>query len=216
MIDRSPRPSPLLLALSLLLAGGCSSQAGQLVVKSDTKKVAYAQKFSQAVAERTEEGMYQFVLVADDKPRDGAASGTRKKQSPGKRLDPADTMPLHQVVYVKVLWRPMDGTDRSIGSNAALRWYVLSDTANGAVDLLEYTGSAFVMVNPKDDETKVSIRAGSIKPGAIRGGLTDPIGPARIEGSFTAVNDPARLHELLAATRARTAAAVARGNAMAQ
>jgi hypothetical protein len=42
----------------------------------------------------------------------------------------------------------------------------------------------------------------------VRGGLTDPIGPARIEGSFTAVNDPVRLREVLTSTRARTAAAV--------
>jgi hypothetical protein len=117
-------------------------------------------------------------------------------------------MPLHQVVYVKVLWRPMNGTDQNIGSNAALDWYVLSDTAGGTRDLLEYTGSAFVMVTPKGDVTKVAIRSGSIKPRSARGGLIDPIGPARIEGQFIAVNDPVRLREVLTATRVRTAAAV--------
>jgi hypothetical protein len=125
-------------------------------------------------------------------------------------------MPLHQVVHVKVLWRPMDGTDRNIGSNAAVGWYVLSSTAGGSSDLLEYAGSAFVRVTPKDDVMKVSIRGGDIRPRSVRGALTDPIGPARIEGNFIAVTDPARVHEVLAATRARTAAATAAPAAMAQ
>ena len=204
-IQRFCRLPLFLLPVSCFLAVGCNSHSAQLLVQSEAKKATYAQTFSQAVAERTEDGTFQFVLVADDaRVREGQPS---RKQSPGKRLDPSQAMPLHQVVYVKVLWRPMNCTDRNVGSNAALDWYVLSDTAGGTRDLLEYQGSAFVMVSPKDDVTKVSIRAGSIKPRWVRGGLTDPIGAARIEGNFTAVNDPARLHELLTATRARTAAA---------
>ena len=208
MIARALRWSIFLFPCSLLLVTGCSHNA-QLVVRSDAKKVAYAQTFSQAVADRSEDGTFQFVLIADDaRPREAREPAVNlTKKSTGRRLDPSATMPLHQVVYVKVLWRPMNGTDRSIGSNASLEWYVLSDTAGGSGDLLEYQGTAFVMVDPNDDATKVKIRGGMIKPRAVRGGLTDPIGPARIEGSFTAVNDPARLHELLTATRARTAAA---------
>jgi hypothetical protein len=204
------RLSFFVLPFSFFLAAGCSSHAPTLVVHSDSRKCSYAQSFSQAVAERTEDGTFQFVLVADDvRPPDQKHS--KKDPAPSKRLDPSTATPLHQVVYLKVLWRPMGGTDRSIGSNSALDWYVLSDSAGGSRDLLEYTGSAFVTVNPKDDVTKVSIHGGTIKPRSVHGGLTDPIGPARIEGSFTAVNDPARLREVLNATRARTAAAVASG-----
>ena len=47
--------------------------------------------------------------------------------------------------------------------------------AGGSGDLLEYQGTAFVMVDPNDDATKVKIRGGMIKPRAVRGGLTDPI-----------------------------------------
>ena len=79
-------------------------------------------------------------------------------------------MPLHQVVHVKVLWRPLDGTDPSVGSNASLVWYVLSDTAEGEGDLLEYQGSAYVEVDPKDDVTKVTIHDGTIKPRPAAGG----------------------------------------------
>ena len=202
------RLSLLFLPFSFALAG-CSSKTPTLVVHSDAKKVAYAQTFSQAVAGQTEDGAFQFVLVSDDARPPAAPKrlSLKKDPDPTPRLDPSANMPLHQVVYVKVLWRPMTGTDRSIGSNAAVDWYVLSDTAGGTRDLLEYSGSAFVTVTPKGDVTKVAIRGGSIRPRSVLGGFTDPIGPARIEGSFTAINDGARLREVLTATRARTAAA---------
>ena len=197
--------SVLLPACSFFLIGGCAAQKPVLVVHSDSKKVAYAQTFSQAISAANEDGTYHFVLVADDtRPTQKPA----KKTEPTPRLDPTNSAPLHQIVYVKVLWRPMNGTDHSIGSNAAVNWYVLSDTAGGSQDLLEYQGSAFVMVHVKGDVTKVSISDGTLHPRAVRGGLSDPIGPARIEGSFTAINDPVRLREVLNSTRARTAAAV--------
>jgi hypothetical protein len=179
-----------------------------LVVHSDAKRVAYEQIFTQAVADHSEDGTFHFVLVADDvRPPEQNLGKSKNQASPTQRLDPARATPLHQVVYLKVLWRPMGGTDHSIGANAALDWYVLNDSAAGNGDLLEYSGSAFVTVNPKDDVTKVSIHGGTIKPRSVRGGLTDPIGPARIEGNFVAINDPQRLRKVLNATRARTAAA---------
>jgi len=191
---------------SLFVATGCVSQKPTLVVHSDTNHRTFAQTFSQAVASPNEDGTYHFVLVADDvRPTPNKHA---KKSDPSPRIDPSESAPLHQIVYVKVLWRPMDGTDHTVGSNAAVNWYVLSDTAAGSHDLLEYQGSAFVKVYPKDGVTKVTIADGTLRPRAVRGGLSDPIGPASIEGSFTAVNDPVRLREVLNSTRARTAAAV--------
>jgi hypothetical protein len=209
-----------------LFAAGCS-HSQTLVVRSQAKHKAYAQNFSQAVANPHEDGMYEFVLISDDaRPNQqqkhdaarlissitGSLTGADKKAA-DQPLDPSKSMPLHQVVHVKVLWRPLNGTDPSVGANAALVWYVLSDTAEGEGDLLEYQGSAYVEVDPKDDVTKVTIHDGTIKPRACRGGLIDPIGPAHIEGKFVAINDAARLREVLSSTRARARTAA---SAMAQ
>jgi hypothetical protein len=216
----------LLPVCMLALAVGCS-HSPRLVVRSQAKHKAYAQNFSQAVANTHEDGMYEFVLISDEarpnqqKKHEAARlissitstlTGSNKKPA-DEPLDPSKSMPLHQVVHVKVLWRPLNGTDPSVGSNASLVWYVLSDTAEGEGDLLEYQGSAYVEVDPKDDVTKVTIHDGTIKPRACRGGLIDPIGPARIEGKFVAVNDAARLRQVLSSTRARARTAA---SAMAQ
>ncbi len=209
------------LTLLLLLSVGCS-HSSTLVVRCQEKNKAFVQKFPQAVANCHEDGMFEFVLVSDDgKPTEPTTPRlaqwiTGKK--PSDRLDPSKSMPLHQVVHVKVLWRPLDNTDMSVGSNAYLNWYVLSDTAQGEGDLLEYRGSAYVTVDPKGDVVKVNIRDGTIKPATCRGQLIDPIGPARIEGKFVAENNGKKLVEVLNSTkaRARTAAAATGAAAMAQ
>jgi len=212
-----PRLPFFLLPVSLLLVVGCS-HSSTLVVRCQQKQKAYTQSFPQAVANCHEDGMYEFVLVSDDaKPKEPsprlAQWITGKKPPADQPLDPSVSMPLHQVVHVKVLWRPLDNTDMSVGSNAFLNWYVLSDTAQGEGDLLEYRGSAYVTVDPKGDVIKVNIRDGTIKPSAVRGALVDPIGPARIEGKFVAVNNGRRLIEVLNSTKARARTAAASGSA---
>src|SRR4029453_12070941 len=107
-------------------------------------------------------------LISDDARPQNKPRAQLVSSKPDKPLDPSVTMPLRQVVHVKVLWRPLNCTDRSVGSNAALEWFVLSDTAEGEGDLLEYKGSAYVEVDPKDDVTKVTIHDGTIKPRAVR------------------------------------------------
>src|SRR5881394_1592848 len=111
---------PFSCLLCGLVCGGCTSKAPMLVVHSDAKRVAYEQIFTQAVADHAEDGTFHFVLVADDvRPPEQKSGKSKNQASPTQRLDPARATPLHQVVYLKVLWRPMGGTDHSIGANAA-------------------------------------------------------------------------------------------------
>lgn len=177
--------------LACALLTGCSTQSATLLVRPEAKPVAYSQSFTQCVAGRTADGTDEFVLVTDDKTA----------QSNDK--------PLHQVLYLKVLWRPMNGTERNVGANASLVWYVTSDPTDRMGDLLEYHGSAHATVVNKGDVVKVTLRDGLIKPQALRGGLSDPCGVSRIEGSFVAINDPEKLREILNNSRLRTAAASA-------
>ena len=197
-----------LLTLAVLLASlvGCASPPATMTVRSSRANVSYAQTFQQAYAGRTDDGTYEFLLVADDAAR---ASASEKK--PGQPIEPMVAAPLRQVVYLKVLWRPITGTDATAANNASVEWTVLSDAASGQTDLLQYQGTAFVSVTPKGNIAKVKVRNGTITPCAARGTLHDPVGVARLDGSFTAVANDDRLEELLAATRARTAAG---GNAV--
>ena len=188
---------PLVL-IALLV--GCAAPPAQMTVSSSKANVSYAQTFQQAYAGRTDDGTYEFLLVADDAARAAAA-----EPKPGQPIGPMTAPPLRQVVYLKVLWRPMTGTDATAANNASVEWYVLSDTSSGQSDLLQYQGTAFVSVTPKGNIAKVDVRNGTMSPCAARGTLHDPVGVARLNGSFTAVANDDRLEELLAATRARTA-----------
>jgi hypothetical protein len=195
------KTAPALLLFGSLLAlcalSGCAAAPATLTVRSTQHRAAYAQTFRQAYAGRTDDGTYEFLLVADD-----AARATAQTK-PGQPLEPVAQTPLRQVVYLKVLWRPIGGTDSGAANNATLDWYVFSDAPSARGDLLQYRGTAFVSVTPRDQKTRVTVRDGTIMPRAARGGLSDPIGVARLSGSFTAVANDARLEALLAATRAR-------------
>lgn len=187
-----------LLPLSFCLAQGCAAKPASLVLHPAGKNIAYAQNFAQAYAGKTDDGSTAFLLVSDDA---GAAAPAAK---PGAPLRPSAEQPLRQVVYIKVLWRPLSGTRESAATNAAIDWYVLSNTVEGGDDLLLYQGAGYVTVDPGDKATKVNIRSADLKPTLSVGHLADPIGRARLTGSFAAPRDNRRLHELLTATRSRT------------
>jgi len=193
----------LLLGISLLTVG-CATSPATLTVRSHERKISYAQTFSQAFASQTEDGTHEFVLVSDDAvkcPTDQA----------GAPLQPVRKTPLRQVVYIRVLWQPLNGVERGVAKNASLDWFVFANTTTASNDLLEYQGSAFATLKPAKggEAMTVTVRDGQLTPHAARGALTDPVGPARIQGRFTAVKNPHRVQELLAAARARTAEASA-------
>ena len=180
-----------------LFVGGCSAPA-TLTVRSTERKAAYAQNFTQVFAGRTEDGTHEFILVADDAIKSAPAKA-------GGTLKPVTQTPLRQVVYVRVLWKPLNGVERGVTSNASIDWFVFGNTAGGAGDMIEYQGTAFATIkDAAGDAVKVTIRDGTIKPTNARGALTDPIGVGRLDGTFIATRNPHRVQELLAATRART------------
>jgi hypothetical protein len=182
---------------------GCATSPATLTVRAVETKATYAQNFTQAFASRTEDGTHEFILVADD-----AVKSAPKR--PGGPLKPVTRTPLRQVVYVRVLWQPMNGIEPGATSNASVDWFVFADTVGGAADMLEYHGTAFAQIsNASGDGKKVKIRDGTLKPRVARGALSDPIGIGRLEGTFVAVKNPHRVQELLAAARARTADASA-------
>lgn len=190
--------SLFVLPLSLLI--GCSSTPASLTLRPAGKEMAFAKTFDRAYAGHMADGSDAFVLVSDE------AVGVRAANKAAEPIKASSTpAPLRQLVFVKLLWRPMNGTRDSVAANAAITWYVLSDTPDGADDVLIYQGAGYATVDPGEATTSVTIRCGDLKPTASRGSLKDPVGPAQISGSFVAVNNDGRARELLQDARSRTA-----------
>lgn len=198
---RGIRPFFILLfaVMSLMLLQGCASPSW-LIVQPEQGKTGFEQRFQQAFGGRTDDGTYEFLLIADD------AESAAAQNKPGAVLHPVAREPLRQVVYIKVLWRPMPGTQTTAANNAAVTWYVISDAPQDQHDLLEYRGTAFVTVRSKDHSARVHISNGTVALHNRRGNLRDPIAHGHLSGEFTAVSDDARLEQILAATRARSSA----------
>lgn len=186
--------------LSTALAG-CSSGPTTLTLHPEASTGAYAQTFNQAYCGKTKDGSYNCVLVADDSP-----SADKVSDAPSKGpIEPGQRQPLRQVVHVRVLWRPMNGMRDSMAANATIDWYIMNNTADGGDDLLLYQGSGYVMVSPDDKTTKITIRNAEMKPALVKGHLSDPIGNAKLSGTFVAINDNQQTADLAGAARQRTA-----------
>jgi hypothetical protein len=188
------------IPFSFFLAAGCSSTPASLTLRPAGKDTVFAKTFDRAYAGHMADGSDAFVLVSDEAPAVRAAS-----KSAGPIKASSTSAPLRQLVFVKLLWRPMNGMRDSAAANASITWYVMNDAADGGDDLLVYQGAGYATVDPGEATTGVTIRSGDLKPSASRGSLKDPIGPAQISGSFVAVNNDARARELLQDARSRTA-----------
>jgi hypothetical protein len=128
-------------------------------------------------------------------------------------------------MYVKVLWRPQAGTKQGHPSytNASLKWYVFCDStegnanAAGGPNVLEYTGAGFVSLSDSALGTKVNIRNATQLPVASPAcTLNDPVGPAKLTGTFTATRSPERVTELLTQLDAATQRGPQRASASAR
>lgn len=172
-----------LFPFSFFVVAGCNTAPASLMLRPANQKIAYAKTFERAYAGHTADGSCAYVLVSDAAPKNEC---------------------MRQLVYVKLHWRPMSGTRDSVAANACIDWYVMGDA--GSDDLLLYQGAASVTIDPGDKATRVTIRSGDLKPSVTRGNLSDPLGSARVSGTFVAINNDARVHELLDSTRARIAA----------
>ena len=178
----------------LLLTVGCAGNSTSLTVQSRQNGQTYQQRFSKAYAGRSPRGDLDVVLVQNAGP------------------DRA-TRDVWQVMHVRVLWKPMKGVklDNPTATNATIDWYVMGgDETNPAQapGLVAYTGAGFVRVNKSGGLTKLEIRNATLRPTAREGGMADPIGPAKLQGTIVArTGSGEQVRELL--TKARDATAQA-------
>ena len=180
----------------LCLTVGCAGKSTSLTVSSRQSGQTYQQKFSKAYAGRSPQGDFDVVLVKGAGP-DGA------------------TGDVWQVMHVRVLWKPMKGVkfDHPTATNATIDWYVMGADGAGANasqprGLVAYTGAGFVRVHKSGGFATLDIRSATLRPTTREGGMADPIGPARLQGTIVARTGNAdQVRDLLA--RAREASAQA-------
>jgi hypothetical protein len=181
-------PYRLILVLLFGVAWGCGSPvAPRLKLESAATGKLYSRDFSQAYFAPATNGEYDIVLIDEESP---APRGSSQKT-----LQPAQSAPLRQVVAIRVHWRPPHGTraDNPSASNAVLDWYVIGDTADRTQERLHYQGAAFVLVQRKGETAHVTIEKGTLALVDSVGSLSDPVGEARISGTFAARKNDTRV-----------------------
>jgi len=186
-----------IVCLAGLVAGaGCASHPGtQLTVNSSGPSRSFTQSFATAYSSQDADGDTDIVLLDD---------------ASTKILD-GDTInaPVRQVMHIRVLWKPTRDmkADHTSASNATLHWYVMGNAPAASGGVLEYAGTAMVVLEPHDRGTDLSIRAATLRPVASRGSLHDPIGPATLSGTIRATDSLERVRLALTSVRRAVAAA---------
>jgi hypothetical protein len=188
--------APLLAAAPL--ATGCGNKSAELRLSSLESGTTFLQNFPNAYVSNSDSGRIEIVLVDEQSVTlAGGASGEAIQASAGADA----TTSVRQVMHLKVLWKPQRGTKPSHPSytNAGLHWYVFGGGGE-TPDVLEYSGAGFVMLSDAPGGTQVTIKNATLKPvgGTTGGSLTDPVGPARLTGTFLARKSPQRVTALLA------------------
>lgn len=177
----------------LLVAGGCASDQQQLTLRSSRQHQTFTQPFSRAYCARDAGGDTEIVLT------DQAAEKALQGRPVGE--------PVRQVLHIRVLWHPSRDmkADHISATNSTIHWYVMGSKSPG--DVLEYAGTAFVVVERDAGITELTINNASLRPVACRGELCDPVGPATLSGKVRAINSGPRLRQALAMVCTAVAAA---------
>ncbi len=160
------------LSVIALMIGCARCPSGQLTVTSGPSR-SFSQTFAVAYASHDSDGDTDVVLM-DDAARAALDGGPVRA-------------PVRQVLHIRVLWKPSRDlhADHDSASNATLHWYVIG-TSSKNDGVLEYAGTAMVVLEPGEGSTDLTIRTGSLKAVACRGTLCDPIGPASLHGTIRA------------------------------
>src|SRR6185312_6480760 len=184
-----------LLSLLPVIPGCAGDPAPQLMVQSNRMHQTFSEPFAAAYASQAAGG--DTTLVAVDR-----ASQQTLEGNPG----PA---PVRQVLSVRVMWNPTRDSrwDHNSASNATVHWYVMGNTPATAAEVIEYSGTAVVMVDHDQDVTTLTIRSAYVKPVAWRGSLHNPIGASELHGTLRASDNAQRVRQILSDVRTVVAAA---------
>lgn len=181
-----------LSCLLLLWGAGCTSVDPRLVVESSARGRAATQAFTAAYLAQNTAGDTDIVII----------DNAEMQVLSGEMVD----APVRHILHLRVLWKPTRDVkaDHTSASNATVHWYVLGRQPG---DVLEYDGTAMVVVSTDERGAELSIRSASIHPVARRGTLRDPLGTATLHGSLHAADNPVQLVNVLKQVRSAIAIA---------
>jgi hypothetical protein len=190
------RPEIILIAF----LAGCGVSLPVVSVVTDISHQQYRTEFNHAYVSLDSAGNYIVVLLEDPPP-------ITHSGPPGQVLQPTTTLPKHQVVVIRLLWRPMEGAkpDSPAAINAAIHWYVLSFPTADGTSFLHYGGAAFVKVVPDATGGHITIKNGTLKLVDRHGDLVDPLKSFQADGEFEAITDDTALHQTLDEVKAAMA-----------
>ena len=193
MPDRTA--SKFLIALLLLLAGGCASSSPKPIVlnlRSASDGRGFAQSFPHAYFSQADDGDRQVVLI-----NDGYGKIVNPAQGP---LQPVAVLPLQQVMRFKILWNPLSGThtDAPSTTNAIIDWTIRAARPGETGDSLHYQGAGFVLVDGDSNRLTLTIRDATIQPTTHTGSLVDPLGTCAIFGTFVAYRNDGLVQSTIA------------------
>jgi hypothetical protein len=178
-----------------VLCAGCLATGNHLTLVSQDQRHDFTQGFSHAYAGLNGNGDFDVVLVHDANA-DSLSAG-------GGPVAPAPVTP-RQLVHIRVYWLAEHGAklDHPVATNSTVRWLIFGDRPDEAANVLEYSGSALVVVDSKGAVATVTIRGAFLKMVARRGDMADPLGPSSVNGTVSAVLDRRRVDEVLAELKA--------------
>jgi hypothetical protein len=179
----------------LLLLGGCAAAHNGLTMTSDDRRRDFQQTFSHAYASLNDNGDYDVVLVHD-------ANADHLSGAAGP-LQPAAVTP-RQLVHIRVYWMTHRGVtlDHPVNSNATIHWYLFGDRPDETADMLEYAGSALVLVSDDGRTATVTVRGAYLKAVGRRGDMADPLGPSSVNGTIVARVDRQGVEDALTEAKA--------------
>lgn len=192
--------SPRLLLCVLAIGGcalagvGCGSKPQSTATLDCTATDrTFTQAFPEGVARVGEDGNADILL----------SCRTESKAVSAPAVD--------QVVHIRVQWQmgfKVKQENRQVAQNAVIRWYVspAGQPESGKPQLIEYVGSGHVELKHDGDEVIATLEDATLTPAVCTSKMADPIGPARLSGTFLARRDNsatiARLNDLRATVAA--------------
>jgi hypothetical protein len=188
----SPRLLLNVVALggSALAAVGCGSKPqSTATLNCNTTSRTFTQSFPEGIARITDDGNADMLL----------SCRTESKAASAPAVD--------QVVHIRVQWQmgfKVKQENRQAAQNAVIRWYVspAGQSEGGKPQLIEYVGSGHVELKRDGDEVVAIVEDATLAPAVCTAKMSDPIGPARLNGTFLARRDNAatvaRLNDLRA------------------
>ena len=163
------------------LTGGCSSQTGQLAVRSvDHPELAFSDQFTTAFYETTNKHDLHVILVEGD------------PDSPTRAL------------HMRMVWQPVAGQTPldSRATNVTLRFAVFDETGVGI-----YAGAGFLYLRNKPGSSTLlaELRDASMRLQDKSEGYEDKLDLAVASGLFSAERNPLRVQRVMKRVQAALA-----------